>query len=117
MSDNICRSWSEGDILLENYHDSEWCKVNHDDRYQFEMLCLEGASVGLSWQIIINKREAYRKAFHGFDIDVCAKMSDEELDELLTNPGLIRNRNKIYSIRKNALAVQKIQKEFGSFDA
>lgn len=112
-----CRKWSQGDPILEEYHDHEWCKINHDDNFQFEMLCLEGASVGLSWATIMHKRENYRKAFHNFIIDECAVMTDEELAVLLTDTGLIRNRNKIYSVRKNALAVRKIQQEFGSFDA
>lgn len=81
------------------------------------MLCLEGASVGLSWSTIIHKREAYKAAFHGFDIDACASMGDEELESLLSNAEIIRNRNKIFSVRKNAQAVKKIQAEFGSFDA
>ena len=112
-----CRNWYNGDPILEQYHDHEWCKVNHDDNFQFEMLCLEGASVGLSWQIIMHKREAYRSAFHDFRIDACALMTDEELEGQLQNAGLIRNRNKIFSVRKNAQAVQRIQSEFGSFDA
>ena len=99
------------------YYDHEWCKPNHDDRFQFEMLCLEGASVGLSWKTIMHKREAYRAAFHNFDIDACAAMTDDELWILLGNPGLIRNRSKIFSVRKNARVVKEIQKEFGSFDA
>lgn len=114
---SACRSWYEGDPILEAYHDSEWCQVNHDDRFQFEMLCLEGASVGLSWKTIMHKREAYRAAFHGFDIDACAAMTDDELERLLTDPGLIRNRGKIFSVRKNAQVVQELQREFGSFDA
>ena len=112
-----CRNWYEGDPILEEYHDRERCKVSHDDDFQFEMLCLEGASVGLSWQIIMHKREAYRMAFHNFKIDTCALMSDEELEAQLSNPGIIRNRNKIYSVRKNAQIVKKIQEEYGSFDA
>lgn len=112
-----CRHWYEGDPILEEYHDHEWCKENHDDRFAFEMLCLEGASTGLSWSCIMHKRDAYKKAFHNFDIDLCAEMSDEELNGLLNNEGIIRNRSKIFSVRKNALAVQKICKEFGSFDA
>ena len=112
-----CRAWSEGDPILEEYHDHEWCKINHNDDFEFEMLCLEGASVGLSWQIIMHKREAYRAAFHGFVIEACAAMTDEELEGQVNNAGLIRNRNKIFSVRKNAQAVQRIQKEFGSFDA
>ncbi len=111
-----CRAWSAGDPVLEAYHDSEWCKVNHDDRYQFEMLCLEGASVGLSWKLIMHKREAYRSAFHGFDIDACAAMTDRELERLMDDPGIVRNRSKIFSVRSNAQAVRRIQAEFGSFD-
>ena len=112
-----CRKWYEGDPLLEEYHDHEWCKENHNDQFQFEMLCLEGASVGLSWKTIMHKREAYRRAFQQFYINSCAEMTDEELEGLLSNPGLIRNRNKIFSIRQNARIVLKIQEEFGSFDA
>ncbi len=112
----LCRNWYEGDKILEEYHDHEWCKVSHDDRFLFEMLCLEGASVGLSWKTIMHKRKAYRKAFHNFNINTCAKMSDEELESLLSDPGLIRNRAKIFSVRKNAQIVKELQKEFGSFD-
>ena len=112
-----CRAWSAGDPLLEAYHDEEWCRISHDDRHQFEMLCLEGASVGLSWKIIMHKRQAYKVAFHDFDIDACAAMEDRELEALLLDDGLIRNRSKIFSVRKNAKAVQKIREEYGSFDA
>jgi DNA-3-methyladenine glycosylase I len=116
-SENACRKWAEGDQLTEAYHDYEWCRVNHDDQFEFEMLCLEGASVGLSWRTILHKRDSYKKAFHNFDIQKCAEMNDEELTALLDDSGLIRNRSKIFSVRSNAKAVQKIQKEFGSFDA
>ena len=112
-----CRKWSEGDPILEEYHDHEWSKINHDDDFQFMMLCLEGASVGLSWATIMHKKEAYCAAFHDFKIDACAAMTDDELEEQRTNPGIIRNKGKIYSVRKNAQVVQQIQKEFGSFDA
>ena len=112
-----CRGWYEGDPILEQYHDTEWCKIHHDDRFEFEMLCLEGASVGLSWRTILHRREAYREAFHGFDIDACSAMTDEELEAQMLNTGLIRNRGKIFSVRKNARAVKQIQEEFGSFDA
>ena len=117
MKTNECRAWCGGDPVLEDYHDNEWCKVNHDDRFLFEMLSLEGASVGLSWKTIMHKREAYRAAFHNFDVDTCAAMPDKELEALLQNPGIIRNRRKIFSIRKNARVVKSIQSEFGSFDA
>lgn len=112
-----CRAWSEGDPIMEEYHDHEWCKVHHDDDFAFQMLCLEGASVGLSWRTILHKREAYLAAFHGLRIDACAAMTDEELEGLLANPGIIRNRSKVFSVRKNAQAAQRIQQEFGSFDA
>ena len=114
---SACRNWYQGDPILLEYHDNEWCKINHDDDFEFQMLCLEGASVGLSWQIIMHKKPAYEAAFHQFKIDACAVMTDEELEALLSNTGLIRNRNKIYSVRKNAQAVKRIQTEFGSFDA
>lgn len=115
--ENKCRAWYQGDAILEEYHDHEWCKVSHDDDFLFEMLCLEGASVGLSWKTIMHKRENYRAAFHNFKIDHCAVMTDQELECLMSDPGLIRNRSKIFSVRKNAMVVKEIQKEYGSFDA
>lgn len=117
MSTKLCRAWAKGDPLLEQYHDHEWCKPCHDDQMMFELLCLEGASVGLSWKTIVHKRQGYRNAFHHFDIQACANMSDEELEELCTDPTIIRNRRKIFSVRSNAQAVLQIQKEFGSLDA
>lgn len=116
MSTELCRSWTQHDPLLEEYHDHEWCKVHHDDRFEFEMLSLEGASTGLSWQLILHKRKAYQDAFHNFDIALCAAMSDTELDDLMHDEGIIRNHSKIYSVRNNARAVLNIQKEYGSFD-
>ena len=112
-----CSTWYLGDPILEAYHAEEWCKVSHDDRYQFEMLCLEGACVGLSWKTIMHKRAAYKAAFHDFDIDTCAAMTDEELEAVLTTGDIIRNRSKVFSVRSNAQAVQRIQEEFGSLDA
>ena len=117
VNTSACRAWYEGDPILEEYHDHEWCKVSHDDRFQFEMLCLEGASVGLSWKTIMHKREAYKAAFHGFDINACAAMADDELEALMDDSGIIRNRGKVFSVRKNAQVVKAIQAEFGSFDA
>ncbi len=120
MQEDICRSWCGGDPLLEEYHDREWCKIHHDDRFQFEMLCLEGASTGLSWKIILHKRAAYRAAFHDFDIAACAEMPDSELEEILSSESdfcVVRNRSKVYSVRRNARVVKSIQAEFGSFDA
>jgi len=117
MGESRCRAWFAGDPILEKYHDREWCRENHDDRFQFEMLCLEGASVGLSWKTVMHKRAAYRRAFHAFDIDACAAMTDGELEALLSDPGLIRSRGKLFAVRRNAQAVQAIRAEFGSFDA
>ena len=112
-----CGFWDANDPLLIEYHDGEWCRISHDDRHIFEMLCLEGQSTGLSWRTIINKRQAYQEAFYNFDIDKCASLTDDYLDSLLENPQLIRNRSKLYSVRKNALAVQQIIAEHGSLDA
>lgn len=111
-----CADWTKGDPVLMEYHDDEWCRVRHDDRFEFEMLCLEAASVGLSWRTILYKRDAYRQAFHDFDIARCAAMTDDELETLLENRGLVRNRGKIFSVRSNARAVLEIQRIFGSFD-
>lgn len=115
--ESACRLWAIKDPLLRKYHDHEWCKISHDDRHIFEMLCLEGQSTGLSWRTIINKREAYKKAFYDFDIGICASLSDEYLEDLLNDTGLIRNRNKIFAVRKNAIVSKKIIAEYGSLDA
>ncbi len=117
INGNKCSTWYLGDPILEAYHAEEWCKVSHDDRYQFELLCLEGASVGLSWKSIMHKRKAYKAAFHNFDIDLCAAMTDDELMAVLAGFNIIRNRSKVFSVRSNAKAVKQIQTEFGSFDA
>jgi DNA-3-methyladenine glycosylase I len=99
------------------YHDEEWGRPVHDDRHLFEMLILEGAQAGLSWETILKRREGYRRAFQQFDPDKAAAMTDAELATQLENPEIIRNRLKIWSVRKNAIAFLVIQKEFGSFDA
>src|SRR3984885_7061833 len=100
-----------------HYHDTEWSVPVHNDRLLFEMLILEGAQAGLSWYTILKRREGYRKAFKNFDVAKCARMTDSELEKLLATDDIIRNRLKIFSVRKNALAFLAIQKEFGSFDA
>lgn len=99
------------------YHDSEWGKPSHDDAHLFELLILEGAQAGLSWATILSRREGYRRAFHGFDARAVATMTDDELTALLTDPGIIRNRLKVFGARKNAQAFLRISEEFGSFDA
>lgn len=98
------------------YHDEEWGVPVYDDVRLFEMLILEGAQAGLSWETVLKKREGYRDAFYNFSIEKVAHMSDDELQLLCTNPAIIRNRLKIYSARKNARVCLLIQKEFGSFN-
>ncbi|MDP3532223.1 MAG: DNA-3-methyladenine glycosylase I [Alphaproteobacteria bacterium] len=102
--------------FYSEYHDHEWGIPSHDDRHLFEMLILEGAQAGLSWETILKKREGYRKAFHQFDADKVALMRDEDLDDLRQNPEIIRNRLKIYAARQNARVFLTIKQEFGSFD-
>ncbi len=98
------------------YHDEEWGQPIHNDKILFEMLILEGAQAGLSWEIILKKRENYQKAFDNFDLQKIAKYDDEKQNELLQNKGIIRNKLKIKSAIQNAKVFLKIQKEFGSFD-
>lgn len=100
----------------ERYHDEEWGIPVHNDDKHFEMLILEGAQAGLNWEIILKKRGGYRQAFKNFNALKVASMGDEELEELLLNPEIIRNRLKIYSARKNAQIFLDIQKRFGSFN-
>jgi DNA-3-methyladenine glycosylase I len=102
-------------ITYQKYHDEEWGVPVYDDTKLFEMLILEGAQAGLSWETILKKRTGYKKAFHNFDVQKCAQMSDPELEKLMQNPKIIRNRLKIFSVRKNARVFLDIQKEFGSF--
>ena len=112
-----CFGNGPGKELYADYHDNEWGIPIHDDRHLFEMLILEGAQAGLNWETILKRREGYRKAFHNFNPKKVAAMSDKELDALLKNEGIIRNRLKIYAARQNAGVYLKIQEEFGSFDA
>ncbi|WP_133136737.1 DNA-3-methyladenine glycosylase I [Legionella rowbothamii] len=99
-----------------HYHDTEWGVPVHDDIIHFEMLTLEGAQAGLSWETILKRRDAYRLAFKQFDPHAVVQMTDNELEGLLTDSNIIRNRLKVFSVRKNAQAFLAIQKEFGSFD-
>ncbi len=112
-----CFGGQAGKEFYGDYHDEEWGMPVHDDQHLFEMLILEGAQAGLSWETVLRKRDGYRAAFHGFDIEKCAQMSDAECEALRDNPDIIRNRLKIYSVRKNAKAFLEIQQEFGSFDS
>ena len=108
-------------VKLENplyveYHDLEWGRAVHDDVRHFEMLTLEGAQAGLSWETILKKRESYRNAFAGFDPVRVARFSRSRVGKLLENPGIVRNRLKVESTVTNAAAFIAVQKEFGSFD-
>lgn len=105
-----------GKEFYAEYHDYEWGIPSHDDQHLFEMLILEGAQAGLSWETVLKKREGYRKAFYRFDPIKVATMSDDELESLRQNPEIIRNRLKIYGTRQNAVVFLQIQEEFGSFD-
>jgi DNA-3-methyladenine glycosylase I len=98
------------------YHDEEWGVPVHDDRVHFEFLILEGAQAGLSWSTILKKREGYRKAFAGFDPIKVARFSEKKLERILLDPGIIRNRLKVFATVNNARRFLEVQKEFGSFD-
>lgn len=111
-----CFGSGPGKEFYAKYHDEEWGVAVHDDRLLFEMLILEGAQAGLSWETVLKRREGYRQAFHGFDPNKVANMSDEELQGLLTNGNIIRNRLKVYAARQNARVFLSLQKEFSSFD-
>ncbi len=98
------------------YHDEEWGVPVHDDRVHFEFLILEGAQAGLSWSMILKKREGYHKAFAGFDPVKVARFSEKKLEKILLNPNIVRNRLKVYAAVNNAKRFLEVQKEFGSFD-
>lgn len=113
-------TWASGDsvdLVYREYHDLEWGVPVRDDRLLFEFLVLEGAQAGLSWRTVLGKRENYRRAFHGFDIARVAAMRDRELESLLDDVGLIRNRLKVLSARSNARASLAVIEEFGSLEA
>jgi len=114
-SEPVRCDWCKTDPLYVAYHDEEWGVPVHDDRVLFEFLVLEGAQAGLSWITILRKREAYRDAFAGFDPAKVARFDKRRIAKLLTNAGIVRNRQKIESAVKNAKAFLAVQKEFGSF--
>jgi len=111
-----CGWVSGGDTLMLAYHDREWGVPVHDDHKHYEFLVLEGAQAGLSWSIVLKKREGYRRAFSQFDPARVARYTEERIRKLLQNPAIIRNRLKVVSAVTNARAFLAIQKEFGSFD-
>jgi DNA-3-methyladenine glycosylase I len=111
-----CRcEWAVSDLMIR-YHDTEWGVPVYKDRRLFEFLILEGAQAGLSWETVLKKRRAYRKAFDNFDAGKIARYTPNKAKQLLANPGIIRNRLKIKSTIQNAKAYLAVQKEFGSFN-
>lgn len=116
MKDKKRCDWSGSNELMITYHDKEWGTPVHNDRKLFEFIILEGAQAGLSWDTILKRRQGYKKAFDGFDFIKIAKYDEGKIQELLKDPGIIRNKLKIRSAIKNAQAFMNIQKEFGSFD-
>ena len=110
-------AWAGATPAMRDYHDREWGTPQHDDRTLLEFVVLEGAQAGLSWRTILDRREAYRRAYHGFDIERVAAMADDELETLLQSGAIIRNRLKVYSARSNARAALAAIGAHGSLDA
>lgn len=110
-------AWANASPQEQVYHDQEWGRPLHDDRTLFESLILDGAQAGLSWALILNKRENYRKAFDNFNAEKMARYSEKKITTLLENPGIVRNRLKIRSAVSNAQVFLALRKEFGSFDS
>ncbi|HOX32067.1 MAG TPA: DNA-3-methyladenine glycosylase I [Spirochaetales bacterium] len=109
--------WCGSDPLYVAYHDEEWGRPIHDERRHFEFLLLETQQAGLSWRCVLGKREAYRRAFAGFDPEKVARFGPARIERLLADPGLIRNRRKLEAAARNARAFLATAEEFGSFDA
>jgi DNA-3-methyladenine glycosylase I len=116
MTDRRCE-WAGSDPLYVKYHDEEWGVPLHDDERLFEMLILEGAQAGLSWITILRKRDAYRRAFDGFNPQKVARYRPARIERLMKDEKIVRNRLKIEGAVRNAKAVLDVQREFGSFDA
>lgn len=113
--ENRC-PWPKDNEMMIAYHDNEWGKPEHNDKKLFEFLVLESFQAGLSWYIVLKKRDNFRKAFAGFDAKKVAKFDKKKVEQLLKNEGIIRNRLKIEAAINNAKCFLQIQKEFGSFD-
>lgn len=109
--DTRFRCYGQAPGLMRDYHDREWGVPSRDDRHLFEMLILEGAQAGLSWEQVLRRRDAYRAAFRNFDVKAVAALTDADLERLLKDPGIIRNKLKISAARKNAQAVLKLMEE------
>lgn len=113
---NLRCPWSQTrDELIQNFHDHEWGKINLEDKYLFEMLVLQLFQSGLNWRVILHKRENFRKAFYNFDPAQVATMTESEVNTLMKDSSIIRNRRKIESAIQNAKAVLVIQAKYGSF--
>ena len=110
-----CFWCNENNPLYVKYHDSEWCRLNTDDQYLYEMLILESFQAGLSWECVLNKREAFRTAYDGFDIEKVCLYSEDKIEELLSDKSIIRNRSKIKASINNSRIFKTIVAEFGSF--
>ncbi len=117
MAEDIARCpWAGGEPAMVRYHDEQWGVPEHDDRKLFELLTLEGAQAGLSWSTILHKRDAYRRAFAGFDPERVARFNSRSVERLLRDPGIVRNRQKIDAAITNARATLEVQAEHGSLD-
>jgi DNA-3-methyladenine glycosylase I len=108
-------AWANGDVLNINYHDTEWGVPVYDDRLLFEFLILEGMQAGLSWLTILKKRENYRQCFDHFEAEVVARYNQRKINQLLNNPGIVRNKLKIQAAVQNAKVFLQVQEEFGQF--
>jgi DNA-3-methyladenine glycosylase I len=117
MNPHRCPWVNPDDPAMVEYHDREWGVPVRDDRRHFEFLVLEGAQAGLSWSTVLHKREAYRRAFRAFDPAKVARMAKGRIEELVLDPGIIRNRTKIEAAVNNARTFLAVQREFGTFDA
>ncbi len=109
-------NWPGNDERMQRYHDEEWGKPKHSDKVHFEFLILEGAQAGLSWRTILNRREGYRRAFCDYDWNQVARMTEDDIERLVNDTGIIRNRAKIRSAVNNAKRFVEVVDEFGSFD-
>jgi len=112
-----CPWGATDDVQMRAYHDREWGVPVHEDRRHFEFLTLEAAQAGLSWSVVLRKRSGYEQAFAGFDPQKVARFSDERIDRLVADPGIVRNRRKIEATVQNARAFRTVQREYGTFDA
>lgn len=116
QSSFICTWARDSSPLMQEYHAKEWCQPSHDDRYIFEMLCLEGYQAGLSWNTIINKRAAFKEDFYNYDVNKVAAMTEDDLNRLMKDDRIIRHQAKLSATISNAKAFLKVQSEFGSFE-